>query len=178
MSKKCGHSIPCGCKDTALTTGAPCGEGIDCTGNPCAENFCADCILWCGPGLPNLGITQGMPLSDIIQIIEITQSSDISCVDTSDSCKSVLWGSQLTSTSTSININWSYIDPLQTADYTLTYGDGVSNTVVTLTPGSTSFTIENLIPNKLYYLAIDSTCASEPDAPCSSALITIKTLIT
>lgn len=48
MSKNCGHTIPCGCNDTPLTTGSPCGQGVDCTGNPCAENFDSKCIYYRG----------------------------------------------------------------------------------------------------------------------------------
>ena len=71
MSKNCGHTVPCGCKDIPLTTGAPCNDGIECEGNPCAENFCAECIIWCGDGLPQLGIETGMTLQHVIQRIEV-----------------------------------------------------------------------------------------------------------
>jgi len=48
MNKNCGHTIPCGCNDTPLTTGSPCGQGVDCTGNPCPENFDSKCIYYRG----------------------------------------------------------------------------------------------------------------------------------
>ena len=49
MAKDCGHKVPCGCKDTPLTTPAPCGDGINCPeATPCSETFDADCIYYTG----------------------------------------------------------------------------------------------------------------------------------
>ena len=49
MAKDCGHKVPCGCKDTPLTTPAPCGDGINCPeATPCSETFDADCIYFTG----------------------------------------------------------------------------------------------------------------------------------
>ena len=70
MSKTCGHTVPCGCNDRAYTTPPPCKETEECAGNPCAENFFAECIIWCGDTVPGMGITTGMTLYQIIQRIE------------------------------------------------------------------------------------------------------------
>jgi hypothetical protein len=52
MAKDCGHKVPCGCKDTPLTTPAPCGDGINCPeATPCSETFDADCIYYTGEGV-------------------------------------------------------------------------------------------------------------------------------
>jgi len=49
MAKDCGHNIPCGCKDTPLTTPAPCGDGINCPdATPCSETFDAQCVYYTG----------------------------------------------------------------------------------------------------------------------------------
>ena len=110
MSKKCGHKIPCGCKDTAMLTNSslPECEG----GNPCAENFCADCITWCGPEMQDLGIKPGMPLSDIIQIISIAiVQSSTDCVKTNDpmACKSLIFDFPVTTTNTTATLSWTYL---------------------------------------------------------------------
>lgn len=49
MAKDCGHKVPCGCKDTPLTTPAPCGDGINCPdATTCSETFDANCIYYTG----------------------------------------------------------------------------------------------------------------------------------
>jgi hypothetical protein len=49
MAKDCGHKVPCGCKDTPLTTPAPCGDGINCPdATQCSETFDANCIYYTG----------------------------------------------------------------------------------------------------------------------------------
>lgn len=52
MAKDCGHKVPCGCKDTPLTTPAPCGDGINCPdATTCSETFDANCIYYTGADL-------------------------------------------------------------------------------------------------------------------------------
>ena len=178
MSKKCGHTVPCGCKDVPLTTGAPCGDGIDCTGNPCAENFCAECILWCGPGLPNLGITTGMPLSDAFQLLEISAMGNIACIDGSDGCKSVLLDTPIVTADT-IELTWTALDPTLTQTFVLIYEDlatGVGGKV-TVTAGATTVKLEGLTAETTYSLQILAECDGIA-GDCGSALITVKTLKT
>lgn len=51
MAKECGHTVPCGCKDTGLLTPPPCGDGVDCEGTPCSETFDAECVFYTGEAL-------------------------------------------------------------------------------------------------------------------------------
>lgn len=173
MAKTCGHLVPCGCNDTPLTTGSPCNDGIQCQGNPCAENFCAECIVWCGPGLPNLGIKTGMNLYTVFQLLDSNIDS-ASCVDDSDSCKAVLLGLP-TVTSSTINISFT---PISTASQTRTlYLTEVSTGTVTpyaIDTGATEILIEFLAADSEYKLFITSVCADLTE--CSSAELLIKTL--
>jgi hypothetical protein len=195
MSKNCGHTIPCGCKDVPLTTGAPCGDGVNCTGNPCAENFCADCILWCGPALPNLGVTTGMPLSDIIQLIEISLVANAqACVDDTDVCKSLIWDFPVVATSSTVDLNWTYLNPTQGMVPVLIYetvAGGVGGKIV-LDPTTSGVKLEGLLPDTEYKIFILIECnsgdkaeAAEGEAQakfdlengsCTSPEIIIKTL--
>lgn len=47
-NKDCGHSVPCGCDDQALTGPPPCEQGTpNCPDpDPCPETFRAQCVVW------------------------------------------------------------------------------------------------------------------------------------
>lgn len=51
MAKKCGHNVPCGCGDKALTTPPPCNVSGPCAGETCAELFSDECIVHTGEDL-------------------------------------------------------------------------------------------------------------------------------
>jgi len=49
MSKQCGHTVPCGCGDKALTTAPSCNEEGSCASSEeCAEKFSNCCIVHTG----------------------------------------------------------------------------------------------------------------------------------
>lgn len=48
-SKDCGHKVPCGCGDKALTTPAACNTTEECAGEQCSELFDQECIVYTGP---------------------------------------------------------------------------------------------------------------------------------
>jgi len=48
MAKDCGHNVPCGCGDKALTTPPPCNASDACEGESCAELFSDACIVHTG----------------------------------------------------------------------------------------------------------------------------------
>ena len=182
MAKNCKHTVPCGCKDVPLTTGAPCGDGIECEGNPCAENFCAECILWCGPDLPDLGIVSGTPLSDIIQIMSIMVAREAAgeaykgCIDsTTDQCKSVIFNVNPVVTSTSIALSWTLPTGVTPQGLILIYEqvDTGASGKVTLDAAAVAATIDNLNSDKEYKIYIITECAEEV---CNSAVMQIKTL--
>lgn len=196
MSKKCGHKIPCGCKDTAMVTNSslPDCEG----GNPCAENFCADCITWCGPEMQDLGIKPGMPLSDIIQIISIAiVQSSTECVKTNDpnACKSLIFDFPVITTNTTATLSWTYLaetalDPSNT-NLILVFAsvDGGTGGKLVIDIDATSVMLENLLPDTEYCIYMTLECGGSSGAKdgrndgdayqtgtCISPKIVIKTL--
>tara|TARA_R110002020_G_scaffold23658_3_gene78611 strand:- start:2140 stop:3012 length:873 start_codon:yes stop_codon:yes gene_type:complete len=70
MAKDCGHTVPCGCKDTPLTTPAPCGDGIDCPdATACSETFDAECVYYTGDPImcdDEVVVDTNTPLDDAI----------------------------------------------------------------------------------------------------------------
>ena len=71
--KNCGHSKPCGCEDTPLTTNPPCGDGPECNDpNPCPEVFNANCIYYTGEPIlceTDEVVTSNMSLADAIAAV-------------------------------------------------------------------------------------------------------------
>lgn len=69
MSKKCNHSVPCGCGDEGLTTPTSCATGTpECPSpDPCPETFCAGCVVYCGDSIVDVGINQGDRMDVIMQ---------------------------------------------------------------------------------------------------------------
>lgn len=52
MATPCGNNINCGCKDTYLTSPAPCPTPADCPdAQPCSEVFDAQCVIYTGADL-------------------------------------------------------------------------------------------------------------------------------
>jgi hypothetical protein len=72
-TKNCGHSKPCGCEDTPLTTNPPCGDGPECNDpNPCPEVFNANCVYYTGEPIlceTDEVVTSNMSLADAIAAV-------------------------------------------------------------------------------------------------------------
>jgi len=89
MAKDCGHKVPCGCKDTPLTTPAPCGDGIDCPDStPCAETFDAACIYYTGEDIlcgETTLVTTNTTVADAIEAI-VTAFCDQTEIDADILC--------------------------------------------------------------------------------------------
>jgi hypothetical protein len=179
MSKNCGHTVPCGCKDIPLTTGAPCNDGIECEGNPCAENFCAECIIWCGDGLPQLGIETGMTLQHVIQRIEVALAPILphNCAEITDppSCNAPLLGTAV-ATNTTIDLSW--LDGGSNQQYVVNYGPLSTGVFTTLAPQTTNTVVLTaLIPDTNYLVYVEGQCVDLGTA-CKSSVILVKTLNT
>ena len=84
--KNCGHTTPCGCNDSALTTPPPCDTSGACasTSSECSEIFCLDCINYCNDDLEaNVGgetfiFKKGQNLNGIVQAL-IAVINDPAC---------------------------------------------------------------------------------------------------
>ncbi len=175
--KKCGHSVPCGCEDTPLTTGTPCETGTpDCPApDPCPETFCDECLVHCTDTIVDSGIQQGERLDVILQRLTLWILNP-GCVTPGASCQSAL-GLKSTSISTStIAVQWL---PVSTATgYTVEYKQASAVTwilnpvkIPSANPIETD-SIGGLLPNTEYHIRVNTTCAS---GSCYSVIILVKT---
>ncbi len=82
MAKQCGHNVPCGCKDKALTTSPNCNTAEECQGERCAEIFSQECITYAGETITfdytgtDFIVKPGMRLDQIVQKLMITLSGN------------------------------------------------------------------------------------------------------
>ena len=82
MAKQCGHNVPCGCKDKALTTSPNCNTAEECQGERCAEIFSQECITYAGETIAfdyngtDFIVKPGMRLDHIVQKIMLTLSGN------------------------------------------------------------------------------------------------------
>jgi len=83
----CKHTVPCGCGDKALTTPPPCNTSGPCAGEPCAELFSNQCIVYTGPTVEksingalftiNTGDRIDATLQKLMQALSSTDPEDI-----------------------------------------------------------------------------------------------------
>jgi hypothetical protein len=163
MSKKCGHSVPCGCGDNALTTPPPCNTTGDCEGELCAEVFCESCITNCNEeynvdfGAGNiLTVPKGQRLDVTIQKLYALIGSPACLALTAT-------GLTVTNiTSTTAVVNWI---PVIGVSYDI-YINGINT--ITLPIDLTSYSMIGLLPNTSYTVNIKS-------GACSSIILNFKT---
>src|SRR5690606_12368104 len=66
MSKTCGHKNECTCTNPFTTLNC---EPLTLCDNPdpCSETFCAECLVYCGETIVDLGIEKGERMDVILQ---------------------------------------------------------------------------------------------------------------
>jgi len=154
MAKNCGHTVPCGCKDTALTTPPPCETTGPCAGETCAEVFCDECIAHCKDDLivqiadQELQVPKGTKLNEIWQRLAIA-ITDPECA------RMAAVGLCITGTdTTSITISWL---PGEASLYQIAYDSPTcpsSGTSPNLSNTITTYTLTGLLPGEEYILEI------------------------
>jgi hypothetical protein len=172
MAKNCGHTVPCGCKDTALTTAPPCETTGPCAGEKCAEVFCDECIGHCKDDLivtienTDLDIPNGTRLNVIWQRLAIA-ITDPECA------KLAAVGLCITDvTSTSVTIAWV---PGTSSQYQIAYDSPTcpsSGTSPELGNSVTTYTLTGLLPGEEYIFEI----IPIGNEPCPTIKIKTKTL--
>jgi hypothetical protein len=170
---KC-DSKNCGCADKAIPTAPPCGQGTaDCPDpEPCAETFSAQCLIYLGDSLPQLGITQGDRMQDIIQRLGLWILS-AGCIDPTASCQAVT-NLYSTSISTSI-VKLAWNASPSAISYTVQYSlDNITWFSYTPNITATTYTIGGLTTATDYYFRILTNCAV--GGPCTSLVIQLTTL--
>ena len=167
MSKDCGHTVPCGCKDKALVTPPPCDVSDDCAGESCAEVFCEECITHCQDdmeisiGGATFGVDQGYRLNEVLELLLIFLNDD-SCTSSTTA-----YGLKITQkNSTSMTIAWSGDTALT---YQVQWDDGVTP-LSQLVTGALSYQIINLAADTLYRVNI-----VEQGSSCLSVTLKVTT---
>ena len=172
--KKCGHTHDCGC-EKALTTPPPCATGTpECPlPDPCPETFSADCIVYTGDSIVDLGINRGDRLSSVLQRIGLFLTNP-GCIIPGSSCLAVLDLHSTNIGTSSIYLAWSAVDTA--TDYTVEYKEvgalsWTLNPTIALSANPTDM-IGGLTSNTEYDIRVNAGCAL---GSCYSLTIRVKT---
>ena len=153
MAKDCGHSVPCGCGDKALTTPPPCNVSGPCAGEKCSELFDQQCIVYTGPELrkeingADFVILKGQRVDALIQktlqALSSTDSEDFTDAPSNIQISNI--------TSTGFTVTWEGDDAL---DYTFNAQQvvGAVNNILTPALGVYTVTFTGLVPGEQYEL--------------------------
>ena len=174
---KCKKSR-CGCKDASLTTQAGCSTNPACdNGDPCPETFAAQCTVYTGNSLPDLGIVYGDRLDVILQRLGLFILNP-GCITPDSGCQSAIGVKTSTIGATNATIKWEAFD--LATEYQVEYKLASSGTwtispAITPVSGQTIYSdvIGGLTPNSLYYVRVKTTCAA---GDCYSFIISFTTL--
>lgn len=171
MSKKCGHTVPCGCNDTPYTTPPACGGGIECENtDKCPETFCDECVVHCTDTILDSGIQKGERLDVSLQRLTILATNP-TCKDLSPvGFKSIAIGTDYA--------EFSWLPVATAVDYTVEYklSTAPSYTInPAVTPSGNSVekdTITGLMSGMEYHVRV---IANDGVGVCSSVVISIQT---
>lgn len=166
----CGCDKPCGCGNDVVKIPLCCTSSECNNPEKCSETFSAQCVIYDGDTVANLGIYKGMKMSDIVQllVLAITNSG---CIYPTSPCLSVLGFNTNNITQTSASLSWNVV--LGATGYQVEYRPVTSaswliNPIVT----TINDIIGTLIPNTDYYIRVNTICSSNS---CYSNTIQIKT---
>ena len=166
----------CGCDDGPLKT-IPvyvCPPDSQCpTPQLCDEFIDPMCVSFQHFGIPDIGVTIGMSLAEVMQRQSIALD-DPTCLDPLSSCQSSTLIYPASKTDTTILVAWM---PSATAvSYQLEYKEESSGTWLLLPSQAsglpTQAQITGLITGTTYTIRVNSTCGV---GNCYSAIITVKT---
>jgi hypothetical protein len=165
----------CGCKDTGLTTPAPCSCNVVTCPPPdsCPETFNDCCVIHTGDPIVNMGIETGDPLCVIIQKLVIFTAIGEKCIDGSDLCKSVVNFQTTNIGTTTVSLYW---NPIVATPAVVTYQVEYSTDNATWTPlifSTNSVTLTGLTANTKYYVKVTTGCDGE--YKCESVTISFTT---
>ena len=90
---KCGHTVPCGCADVALTTPAPCTP-VGCPDPyPCSETINAECVIYTGANIlcgETVIVSEGMTAAEAYLAI-----TNYFCSNTGSISSNILCGTDI-----------------------------------------------------------------------------------
>lgn len=154
-TKNCGHKVPCGCGDSALTTPAACNTSGPCQGERCSELFSQECIVYTGEEIFKavngfeVRILKGERLDIILQRL-------LNALDTSEGVMNLPEYRVIEKTSTSITIEW---EPHPTEQYTFNAEDidnNIDHEIIWPLGATTTQTYKwtGLEPGALYHISV------------------------
>lgn len=178
----------CGCADKAVAVAPFCGDFSCPDPEPCAETFSAECIVYTGNDIPQLGIMKGDRVDHIIQLMS-TYLLNQSCIEpfsdfdnqVASTCLAVLGLEASNISTTSLTLSWNAPDIISGSvdSYTISFsvvpdpGDPIVWTTVTGLD-STSYNLTGLVDGTSYYFMVTTVCDS--GGPCNSIVIQATTL--
>lgn len=174
--KKCKCEAKyCGCADKAIPVSPPCGQGTAFCPDPepCPETFSAECIVYTGDSLPQLGISKGDRLDDIIQRFGLWFLNQV-CIDPSTATCASVTGLHTTLISTNqVNLSWTAVS--NATSYTIVYSNDNGATWNQIVPDSvnTFFSVTNLLPDTTYLFKVVTNCGTP--GSCESLEIEVTT---
>lgn len=155
MAKDCGHKVPCGCGDSALTTPAACNTSGPCEGEQCSELFDQQCIVYTGPEIrksfngTDFIIPKGMRLDHLIQKLLQAFSGDPE--DLTDAA----FGLRISNiSSTGFTLTWKGNDTISYNVFANQVSPVVNNSF-SIPAGTYSYTFNNLVSGAEYKIFVE-----------------------
>lgn len=171
MKKLCECEHPCGCGNNVVNVPVPCISPECSNPEKCSETYSSDCVIYTGDTIANLGITKGMPMSVVVQML-LNAIVNPTCIYPTSACISVVNVVTTSIGQTVVSLNWNNIitgGPSYQVEYRpVTSSTWTGNPITT----NTFDTISGLIPNTDYYIRVKTICSS---SSCYSLTIQIKT---
>lgn len=178
MSCKCKNKNKCGCRDKPLVTQIGCTPNPTCEeGDPCPETFAAQCAVYTGNSIVDLGIDSGERMDIIIQRLGLMVINP-GCIIPDSGCQSALGVKTTNVGSGSAVIKWQAVDVA--TQYQVEYKLASVSTytlspVVPIVSGQTLYSdkIAGLTAGEEYHVRVNTTCSA---GNCFSLVISFKTL--
>jgi hypothetical protein len=179
---KC-ESKYCGCADKATPVSPPCGQDtLYCPRpEPCPETFAAECVVYTGDSIDDLGIEKGDRMDLILQILTLWITNP-TCINGTGVCSSPLGLESTYISNNTIKIAWLPVTGV--GSYYVQFKVATSGTWTTygpLTPtANPEYILPGLVQNTLYNVRVYSACPNPPPGSgtsiCNSVTLSIRTL--
>lgn len=165
----------CGCRDTGLTTPAPCSCNVVTCPPPeaCPETFNDCCIIHMGDSIVDIPINKGDALCVILQKLAIYLRGDENCISPTNDCNSPLNFQTTNITSAAVSLYWDVPSPtFSPVTYLVEYSTD-NATWSSVTVSTNTATVLGLLANTKYYTRVTTGC--DGAYKCASVTISFTT---
>lgn len=172
LKKLCGCTKTCGCADDVTDMPLVCSQSLPACVDPeeCGETFSMGCVIYRGDTIANLGITKGMKMTDVLQIL-ILAITNAGCVYPTSPCLSVIGFHSTAIAQTTATFVWNAV--VGATNYQIQYRKPSSATwIANPTTTNTTDSIGPLTANTEYYVRVVTNCGANS---CNSVTETITT---